>query len=211
MVIQPSATVSYSGFLANLWGNLDTDPYFQMPDESGGTWNETDFTLAYGRGFGAWSLQGGYIYYALDGVDDSQEFYLNIGFDVLLAPSVTVYKDFDSYEHWYILLGLSHVFELSETVSLELSASGSYLLSEDEQAYPEIDSSGMATTDEFSNFHDGVISASLPIAVGVITITPTVSYVFPLSDEASDEMQWRSLDGDTDSFVYGGVMVRLAF
>ena len=157
------------------------------------------------------SLEGGYIYYGLEGIDDSQEFYLNLGFDVLLAPSLTVYRDFDSYEHWYILLGLSHVFEFSETVSLELSASGSYLLSEDEEAYPKIESSGMVTTDEFSNFHDGVLSASLPIAVGVVTITPTVSYVFPLSDEASDEMQWRSFDGDTDTFLYGGVMVSLAF
>jgi hypothetical protein len=38
-----------------------------------------------------------------------------------------------------------------------------------------------------------------------------VSYVFPLSDEASDEMKWKSFDGDTDAFVYGGVMVGIAF
>jgi hypothetical protein len=211
LVIQPSATVSHSGFSANLWGNLDTDPYFAMPDDSGGMWNETDLTLSYGRGFGVWSLEGGYIYYGLEGIDDSQEFYLNLGFDVLLEPALTVYKDFDSYEHWYILLGLSHAFEISDTVSLELAASGSYLLSEEKEAYPKIDSSGAATTDNFSNFHDGVVSASLPIAVGVVTITPTVSYVFPLSDEASDEMKWRSFDSDTDTFVYGGVMVGIAF
>jgi hypothetical protein len=210
LVIQPSATVSHSGFSANLWGNLDTDPFFAMPDDSGGMWNETDLTIAYGRSFGVWSLEGGYIYYGLEGIDDSQEFYLNLGFDVLLAPSLTVYKDFDSYEHWYILLGLSHAFELSDTVSLEISASGSYLLSQDEEAYPKIEN-GVATTDKFSNLHDGVISASLPIAVGVVTITPTVSYVFPLSGEASDEMKWRSFDGDTETFVYGGVMVSLSF
>ena len=35
VVIQPSATVSHSGFSANLWGNLDMDPYFQMPGDQG--------------------------------------------------------------------------------------------------------------------------------------------------------------------------------
>lgn len=212
VVIQPSATVGYSGFSANLWGNLDTDPYFQTPEESGSTWNETDLTLAYGKGFGVWSLEGGYIYYGLEGIDDSQEFYVNLGFDVLLSPALTVYRDFDSYEHWYILLGLSHVFEFSDGVSLELAASGSYLLSEDGEAYPKINAGGVPTTDKFSNLHDGVLSANLPIAVsGTVTITPTVSYVFPLSGEASDEMKWRSFDGDTDTFVYGGVMVGLSF
>jgi len=212
IVIQPSATVSHSGFSANLWGNLDTDPYFQVLGESGTKWNETDFTLAYGKDFGRWSLEGGWIYYGLEAFDDTQEFYLSLGFDVLLAPSLTVYRDFDSYEHWYILLGLSHAFQFTEAVSLELAASGSYLLSENADVYPNIGPSRVPTTDKFSNFHDGVVSASLPIAVsGSITITPTVSYVFPLSEEASDEMKWRSFDGDTNTFVYGGVMVSLAF
>jgi hypothetical protein len=145
-------------------------------------------------------------------MDDSQEFYVNLGFDVLLAPALTVYRDFDSYEHWYFVLGLSHAFQITEAVSLELSASGSYLLSEDAEAYPEIDSSGTGTEDEFSNLHDGVVSASLPISLSEsMTITPALSYTFPLSDEAGDEMKWRSLNGDEDSFLYGGVSVSIAF
>jgi hypothetical protein len=212
MVIQPSATVSHSGFSANLWGNLDTDPYAPMPGDSGSVWNETDLTLSYGRGFDRWSLEGGYIYYGLEAADDSQEFYVKLGVDVLLAPALTIYRDFDSYEHWYFVLGLSRAFQITEAVSLELSATGSYLLSEDAEVYPEIDSNGTATEDEFSNFHDGVLSASLPISVSEsITITPTLSYTFPLSDEAGDEMKWRSLDGDEDSFLYGGVSVRVSF
>ena len=124
---------------------------------------------------------------------------------------MTVYKDIDSYSHWYFLLGISHAFEITERVSLELSGSVSYLLSKDEDDYPEIDN-GVPTGDEFENFHDGVISASLPIAVvKYITITPTVSYTFPLSSDASDEMEWRSFKGDDDNFVYGGVIVSMAF
>ncbi|MEN6358804.1 MAG: hypothetical protein ABFD59_01895, partial [Smithella sp.] len=69
-----------------------------------------------------------------------------------------------------------------------------------------------------NNFHDGVVSLSLPVAVtGNLTITPTVSYVFPLSDDAKYEMRARGLQGaanppDRDSYyVYGGVTLSLTF
>ena len=44
-------------------------------------WNETDMTFSYGHSFGIVGLEAGYIYYALDGVDDSKEFYLSAGVD----------------------------------------------------------------------------------------------------------------------------------
>jgi hypothetical protein len=118
----------------------------------------------------------------------------------------------DSYPHWYFLLGVSHAFEITETVSLELTASASYLKSEDAEDYPEINDNGSTTGDKFSDFHDGVISASLPIAVDkYITITPSLSYNFSLSSNASNEMKWRSQRGKDDDFVYGGVAVSMAF
>ena len=108
-------------------------------------------------------------------------------------------------------MGISHAFEITEKVSLELSGSVSYLLSDDEDGYPEIDN-GVPTGDGFENFHDGVISASLPVAVTkYMTITPTVSYTFPLSSDASDEIEYLSFRGDDDSFIYGGVTVSIAF
>ena len=208
IVVEPSMTVSYMGFSANLWGNLDTDPYESEEDQN---WNETDFTLSYGKGFDRLSVEGGYVYYGLDGCDDSQELFLSLSLDTVLSPGLTVYREFDNYEHWYFLLGISHSFEITEAVSLELSGSASYLKSEDEDAYPEIDS-GAPTGDKFSNLHDGVISASLPIAVGeYITITPSLVYTFALSDDASDEMEWRSMKGDDDSFFHGGVTLSMAF
>jgi len=208
IVIQPSLTISYMGFSGNLWGNLDTDPYKSDEDNN---WNETDLTFSYSKGFGMLSAEAGYIYYALDAAEDTQEVFLSLGFDTFLSPSLTVYKDISEYPSWYFLLGVSHAFEITEKVSLELSGSISYLLSEDEDDYPEIDN-GVPTGDEFENFHDGVISASLPIAViKYITITPSLSYTFPLSSDASDEMEWRSKKGDDDNFVYGGVTVSMAF
>lgn len=212
IVIQPSMTVGYKGFSANLWGNLDTDPYSASSNNNPSNFNETDFTLSYGREFGAVSAEIGYIYYALDAVDDSQEFYLSLGLDTLLSPSLTVYKEFDSYMHWYILAGVSHAFELSETMSLELAGTVSYLESDDKDEYPEINDQKVSTGNEYSGFHDGAISASLPISLGkYFTVTPSLSYVFPLSDDASDEMKFRSKTGDDDNYLIGGVTVALAF
>jgi len=212
-VIQPSMTVGYKGFSANLWGNLDTDPYTATAGEdTPSSLNETDLTLSYDRSFGMLSVGGGYIYYGLDGADDSQEVYLSLGFDTLLSPSLTVYRDIGSYPHWYFLLGISHSFEFTEKVSLELSGSVSYLKSEDSDDYPKINDNGQTTGDKFENFHDGVISASLPISVAeYITVTPALSCTFALSGDASDEMKYRSKNGDDDMFVYGGVTLSIAF
>ncbi|MFO7970358.1 MAG: hypothetical protein R6U40_01255 [Desulfobacterales bacterium] len=208
IVIQPSMTISYKGFSGNLWGNLDTDKYVDTGEDH--DWTETDLTLSYGKGFGMLSVEGGYIYYALDG-DDTQEMYLSLGLDTFLSPSLTVYRDIDNFPSWYFLLGISHAFEISEKISLEVSGSISYLLSDDEDGYPEVDN-GVLTGDGFENFHDGVISASLPIAVtNYMTIAPSLSYTFPLSSDASDEIEYLSFKGDDDSFIYGGVSVSMAF
>ena len=77
VVIQPSLTVGYKGFSVNVWGNLDTHMDDGDPTtKDSANWNETDFTAAYERSFGPVNLGAGYIYYALDGVDDSQEVFL---------------------------------------------------------------------------------------------------------------------------------------
>jgi hypothetical protein len=214
IVIQPSMTMGYKGFSANVWGNLDTDPYSASPDvDSPSNWNETDLTLSYGKEFGSLSAALGYIYYGLENADDSQEYYLNLGVDTLLSPSLTVYREFDSYPHWYFLLGISHAFEIWDGTSLELGGSISYLKSEDADDYPEINDQGSETGDKFSNFHDGTISAKLPItAAKYVTITPSLSYVFPLCDDASDEMKYlRSKTGSDDNYLVGGVTVSFAF
>ena len=211
IVFQPSMTVGYKGFAANFWGNLDTDPHENLGDGTN-NWNETDFTLAYARGFGSLSSELGYIYYGLDGADDSQELYLSLGLDTLLSPTLTVYREFAHYPGWYLLLGISHALELKENISLELGGSVSYLAGDSEDDYPEIDDDGEPTGDKFSNLHDGTISASLPITVTeYVTVTPSIAYIFPLSSDAENRMEALSVEGDETDFVYGGVTVSFAF
>jgi hypothetical protein len=224
VVIQPSLTAGYKGFTANVWGNLDTDPYSGADDEYSSNYTETDLTLSYTHSFGIVSAGVGYIYYGLaaatpDGPDllDSQEVFVTMGLDTILAPTLTVYKEIDHYHQWYATLGVSHTFSLHEKVGLKLAAVASYLKSEDETTYPEFDSDALATADKFNNLHDGMISASLPISLtDHWTITPTVTYVFPLSGDAKDEMKGRGLQGtspsDRDSsYLYGGMILSFAF
>ena len=65
IVIQPSMTIGYKGFTANIWGNLDTKPYSPASASYTGTWNETDLTLSYSKTLGLFNVGGGYIYYSL--------------------------------------------------------------------------------------------------------------------------------------------------
>ena len=224
-VVQPSATVAYKGFTVNLWGNLDTRPYSAGSDKHASNLTETDATLSYSRKFGIVSVGAGYIYYGLaasapGGTDllDSQEIFATVSLDTILTPTLTVYKEIDHYHQWYALLSASHTFALHEKIGLKLAGSVSYLKSEDETTYPKFDSDSLATTDKFNNFHDATVSVSLPIAVTKkLTITPVMTYVFPLSNDAKYEMRARGLQGaaipsDKDSaFLYGGITASFTF
>lgn len=226
VVIQPSVTASYQGFTVNLWGNLDTDPYSAGIQSNSSNFTETDVTLSYNHKFGIVSVGGGYIYYGLHGsapggadFPDSQEIFATVSVDTLLAPTLTVYKEIDHYKQWYATLGASHTFALHEKVGLKLAGQVSYLKSEDATDYPEFDGNSVAIIGKkFNNFHDGVVSVSLPVnVIKTLTVTPTVSYVFPLSNDAKYEMRGRGLEGklnpsDKDSsFLYGGVALSFTF
>jgi hypothetical protein len=225
VVVQPSATVSYKGFSVNVWGNLDSRPYSATGDNYSAKYTETDYTVSYSHKFGIVQVTPGYIYYALGAPYaggtaplDSQELFLTVGLDTILSPTVTVYKEIDHYRQWYFLLGFSQTIEFNKIISLKLAASASYLLSTDETTYAKYDSNSLPTTDKYSNFHDGTISASLPIAVyKTLSVTPTISYVFPLCDDARYEMRAHGLEGvanpsDRDSaYLYGGITVSFAF
>jgi len=227
VVIQPSMTIGYKGFSANLWGNLDTRPYYSGTDPGksySSAWNETDITLSYSKTLGLFNLGGGYIYYGLGALNpdaakrlDSQEIFATVGLNTILSPTFTAYKEIDHYQNWYFLLGVSHTFEFNKMISLKLAATASYLLSTNETTYPKFDGSALPTSEKFSNFHDGNLSVSLPIkATSYITLTPTVSYVFPLSDDAKNEMKGFGLSGKTptdrdSSFIYGGLTASFTF
>ena len=209
LVIQPSVTAGYKGFNMLIWGNFDTDYAFE-PYKGESKWNETDFAFYYGHNFGIVGLEGGFVYYALDGIDDSKEFFISIGLDVILAPTLTVYREVSCYQGWYINLGLGHSFELPYDMLLNLAGSFGYYDS-DNDTMLEFDNDLLPTGKRFSGLHDGLLSVGLTIPFWkYFTVTPSIAYAFPLSHQADNEMQALSLDGKA-KHLFGGVTLSMAF
>jgi len=193
LVIQPSLSVSYMGFGANLRANLDTDEYWSETHN----WNETDFTLSYDGAYEKLGYGVGWIYYALeDGFPDTQEWYGTLSYDVLLAPSFTIYYDTDRNAGlWYANLGFSHSFMIAEKYSLDLGLAFGYL--DDNDGYAEL--------------HDGNLSASMSFPIGkYASITPELYYSFALTSDAKDYIKDPTLSDDAN-FLYGGVSVSFSF
>lgn len=192
LVIQPSLTASYKGFSANLWANLDTDLYGTEKHK----WNETDWTLSYDGAYEKLGYGVGWIYYALDGTYDTQEWYGTLSYDVILAPSFTIYYDTDNFAGaWYANLGFSHSFMIAEKYSLDLGLAFGYL--DDGESYNE--------------FHDGNLSAAMSFPINeYLAITPEIYWSFPLSGTAGDLIEGASYS-NKDNFVYGGVSASLSF
>jgi hypothetical protein len=189
VVIQPSATVSYKGVSFNLWGNLDTkDPF-----TNDSSFNETDMTLSYSRSFDKVSVGAGYIYYALEG-EDTQEFFVSLGVDTILSPTLTIYRDIDTFPGWYFNLGVSHSIAFTDELALDLAASVGYY-----------------DIGDYSEFHDGSVSASMTFPVDkYISITPKLAYSFGLTNESRDDIKAASWDSKSDHF-WGGITCSVAF
>jgi hypothetical protein len=110
-----------------------------------------------------------------------------VGLDTLLTPTLTIYRDYDAFDSWYLLLGISHSFELTDELSLDLAGSVSYY------DYDDTD---------YSELHDGLISASMSFPIGKYwSITPSLAYTFPLSSKA--EVELMDMDGDDSHFIAG--------
>jgi hypothetical protein len=204
-VLQPSVGITYGSFDANIWANYDSDRYEADSSDSGhGEFTETDVTLSYSIGVDKWSFTGGYIYYALDEANDTQELFLTAGYDTLLSPELTVYYDYDEGKGAFIVGSIGHSIDLSEVIMLNLGASASYNIKNEVMGYDE-------DGDDFSNFYNAELTASLDIPVTkAISVSPKMAYSFPISSDAEDAIESTSDDGDKDIF-YGGLNVTLSF
>ena len=211
IVIQPSITVGYKGFSINLWGNLDTDLDDMDPAISDKSeWNETDLTLSYERSFDMVGMEVGYIYYGLDGVDDSEEIYASVGLDVLLSPTLTVYREISHLPGWYFNFGISHSFDLPKEITLDLGGSVGYYHSDDDD-FVEVDDNLNPTTEKYRNFHDGLISVGLTVPFAkFLTFSPMIAYSFPLTGQADNLLKAASFSNDSD-YIYGGATLSVAF
>ena len=198
VAIQPSVGITYGGFGANMWADFDTD-------EDVSEAIETDLTLNYVFSVGKFGFDLGYIYYMLDGFNDTQEFYASVGYDVLLSPAVTLYWDVEEGDGGFAVASIGHSFGfVDDKLSLDLGASASYNI---ENLIMGVDEDG----DEFSDFYNGELSASLGYSItDAFSAGASIAYSVPLSDDAENSIESMSQDGDSDH-LYGGVSFALSF
>lgn len=195
--VQPSVSLGYGGFGINLWADWDSESDEHI---------ETDLTLSYSRSFDKLGLEAGWIYYGLEGFDDTQEIYVSASYDTLLSPSLTLYMDVDEGDGGFLVASVGHSLELPELMgsTLSLGASVSYNLGNEIMG---LDAAG----DDFSDFYNGELSASLSVPIAdKVTIDPMVAYSFALSNDAEFAISSLS-DGGDDSVFYGGVALSIAF
>lgn len=194
-VLQPTAGFTYDAFTANFWSNYDGDT---------GETNETDITLSYSTEMGGLGLGLGYIFYALDGLSDTQEFYVSLGYEAVVSPTLTYYLDTEQGTGGFAVLALDYGIEAGQSADISLAASASYIM---ENRVVGVD----ATGGEYSGLHNGEIKASLSYALDeTFSITPSIAYSFPLSDDAKDSIKAYSIGGK-DSVFYGGLTASMSF
>lgn len=184
-VLQPSITLAYKGFSLNVWGNMDltdiNDQEFKF--------NEADYTLEYAHTFNKLKLAGGFIFYDFPNTDakSTMEFYVGVGLDVLLSPTLKIYRDIDEADGWYLNLEVSHSFKFSKIASLDLGLA-------------------LGWGDEnFHNFNHGALQAGLgdlvfKVAVPIkinnwFSITPSAFYSTLITSEL------RDAQAEPDNFV----------
>ena len=210
-VIQPALSVSYKGFSATFWGNIDSDEHPTqsfVPDREGKkSFNETDLTLSYTYSIEKLSITGGYIYYGTKYAQETEELFLSASYDIVTKPTITVYRDITSYPGTYINLYLSHSEKIYKDITLDLGASASYFVGDDDYWRTYESSTGAYTGGKYSAFHDGMVKAGFTIPlVKNFSVQPLAQYWFPLSSKAK-----RTVDGNSynpngkldDTFVWG--------
>ncbi len=202
-VLQPSVTINYKGFSANIWGNLDTDQTptqgFAPSNPGQKSYNETDLTLSYTYNINKLALTGGYIYYGTQYTQQTQELFVSATYDMFAHPTIAVYRDIDAHPGTYVNLSFSQSFPVYKLangdVTVDLSAGFGYY---------NVDDSG----EKYSALHDGNGKAGLTIPVYKnVVVQPFVQQWFPLSGTAHHDAHLENHANPAghidNTFVYG--------
>ncbi len=192
-VVQGGANLSSNGFSLGYWTNIQTKTDVGA-GLNGGDATETDITLDYSFSpIELLSVSVGNIWYALDGFEDTKELYLGLGLDVPLAPAFKVYYDYDMADEngLFYTFGVSHSLELMDKLSLGLGALASY---NDKSDY---------AVGNYSGWNNYELSASATYAVtDQISITPSLLFSSPISDEAKIAIDSETLAGITATLSF---------
>ena len=177
-VVQGSLTVDYRNWSVNVWANVDTT------DVNDTEWNcnEINVTLDYTRSFslGCVDLEAsagaiGYLFPITD-TPTLLEFYVGVGADVFLHPSLFVYREVLDQEYTYASFDLGHSF-LGRGWELDLGAGIGW---GDHAWYDVLYGRSGAAVHEFH------ARAALHLPRGRFTLSPTCWYSSLLASKARD-------------------------
>ncbi len=192
-VVQLDTSLAYKGASVGFWANYDTHV---------GEVTEVDYLATYSFSAGKAGLELGYIYYSLEGVNDTQEFYLSASYDVILAPSLTIYYDFDLGTGAFVTFSIGHSFSLPAGASLDLSALVSVNLKDE-------------VLGDFYNFYNAEAGIGVGVPLyGPVSLSLTGNVSVPLSGEAKDAIEVLSVNGalaGSGINYYGGASVAMEF
>ena len=220
-VAQPDLWISFPAGNASItaggWANVDLGAYDDPEDdfsESGGlsAFNLAEFNpyaeVSFSSGKAA--ITGGVVGYIypndldeapIDGLDSESntwEVYGTAGFDVPLAPELSIYYDIDKVSGAYVEGGVSHSLALGASHTLDLGGLVGISLGQ-----------GFNEDDESFNFDDNGVthldfSAGVPLTAGVFSITPVLH--FQVSVDEATKFHSPSSDG-SDVKLWGGVSI----
>jgi uncharacterized protein (TIGR02001 family) len=190
-VIQPGFTVSSGGFAFNIWGNIDTTDINEGDVDEDYRIQEVDYTLSYGFSpSDSVDMEVGIIRYDFPGTpfDSTTEVYASATWNVLLAPTLTVYYDIDESDGLYVNGSIGHTFELTEALGLSLGAGLGWGDEDNNDFYYGVSESGVA---------DLMLSGSLDYAVND---NFSISFYLGYSEIIDSDLE----DARADSDVFNG-------
>ena len=185
--IQGGIDLYYKAFTLSYWGNA-------LNRYSDGTYNrakvnETDLIIDYAVPYTIPYLDNlkfnvGTIYYAVDGIADTNEFYLKASYDTLLKPTFTVYWDnmLAKKAGLFYSAAISHKITIERNLfAANVGALVSYNQRNPNAAYTE------AGDGVYSGWHNYELTASIDYTpTANITITPSYMFSNGLSNGAKE-------------------------
>ncbi len=195
--------VSYKGFSAGIWADMDTDHYRTEDMDNKGNMElyETDLSLSYSNSVDEFNYSVGWVYYDYEdyATGENQEVFASLGLDTLLSPTLNVYSEIEDGEAYYASLDLSHSTDLTDSLALDCGAKAGY----------EYDEDGASGGGTYSELHDGLLWAGLSMPLGDNwSLAPAVNYSFPLSGDSEEELE---NDKGDSRYFWGSLSLSTSF
>lgn len=158
-LVQPEVNLGLAGVTLGVWGNYN---------EASEKLDEIDLTLEYSHDINEeLSARVGHIVYSVADDVDTAEVYAGATLALPVVVDLDLFYDYDENETWFLNCGVSKSIELVENLGLSLGATVGYY--------------------DFDYLNNGELTAALDYAVTeTVTVTPSLLYSAPLSQEARD-------------------------